>query len=149
MALSYTLAYVGCAVIFARFSDVIGRRDSFAIAFIIFLVSSLACGFAQTLNQLIALRALQGIGGSGLYSIAFVIMPEVTPEKNQKWIASLGGGVVTLAGILGPILGGVITDFASWRVSLLRIAQVYSNPQFLRLVSSHGYVDLNLVDILD
>ncbi|KAJ4257465.1 hypothetical protein NW762_008589 [Fusarium torreyae] len=65
VALAYTLAYLGCAIVFARVSDIVGRRDAFIAAYIIFFVFSLACGFAQTMNQLIAFRALQGIGGSG------------------------------------------------------------------------------------
>jgi MFS family permease len=65
IALAYTLAYLGCAVTFARISDVVGRRNAFITAYIIFFAFSLGCGFAQNLDQLIACRALQGIGGSG------------------------------------------------------------------------------------
>ncbi|KAF9769689.1 hypothetical protein IL306_012854 [Fusarium sp. DS 682] len=64
VALAYTLAYLGCAIVFARISDIVGRRDAFIAGYIIFFVFSLACGFAQSINQLIAFRALQGIGGS-------------------------------------------------------------------------------------
>lgn len=66
VALAYTLAYLGCAVVFARISDIIGRRDAFIAAYIIFFAFSLACGFSTNLEQLIAFRALQGIGGSGM-----------------------------------------------------------------------------------
>ena len=65
VALAYTLAYLGCAVTFARISDVVGRRNAFVAAFVLFLAFSLGCGFAQSLDQLIACRTLQGIGGSG------------------------------------------------------------------------------------
>lgn len=65
VALAYTLSYVACAVTFARLSDIIGRRTAFVAAYVIFFAFSLGCGFAQSLNQLIAFRALQGIGGSG------------------------------------------------------------------------------------
>ena len=68
VARAYPLAYLGCAIVFARISDIVGRRDAFIAAYIIFLVFSLACGFAQTLNQLIAFRALQGVGGSGMHN---------------------------------------------------------------------------------
>jgi MFS family permease len=66
VALAYTLTYLSCAVLFARVSDVIGRRDSFLISFILFFAFSLGCGFSQSINQLIACRALQGLGGSGM-----------------------------------------------------------------------------------
>ena len=66
VALSYTLSYLGCAVIFSRISDVIGRKAAFLAAFAIFIAFSIGCGFAQSINQLIVLRALQGLGGSGM-----------------------------------------------------------------------------------
>lgn len=66
VALAYTLAYLGCAVVFARISDIVGRRNAFIAAYVLFVAFSLACGFATSLNQLIAFRALQGVGGSGM-----------------------------------------------------------------------------------
>ena len=66
MALSYTLAYLSCAVLFARISDVIGRRVAYLVAYAIFVAFSLACGFSRSLTQLIVFRALQGVGGSGM-----------------------------------------------------------------------------------
>ena len=66
VALAYTLAYLGCAVTFARVSDVIGRRNAFVAAHVLFLAFSMACGFAQNLSLLITFRALQGVGGSGM-----------------------------------------------------------------------------------
>ena len=71
VALAYTLTYLCFAVTFARISDVIGRRKAFMLAYIIFFGFSLACGFSQSMPQLIAFRALQGIGGSGKSSSPF------------------------------------------------------------------------------
>lgn len=67
VALAYTLAYLGCAVAFAHISDVIGRRNAFILAYILFFTFSLASGFALNLQQLIAFRTIQGIGGSGMF----------------------------------------------------------------------------------
>jgi MFS family permease len=67
VALAYTLAYLSCAVTFARVSDVIGRRNAFVAGYVIFIAFSLGCGFAQDISQLIAMRVLQGIGGSGMF----------------------------------------------------------------------------------
>ncbi|KAF5561002.1 multidrug resistance 3 [Fusarium napiforme] len=100
VALAYTLAYLGCAIVFARISDIVGRRDAFIAAYIIFFIFSLACGFAQSINQLIAFRALQGIGGS---------------DNMKQHIAALVGLVITMSGVLGPVLGGILTHYASWR----------------------------------
>ncbi|KAF4624922.1 hypothetical protein G7Y89_g13248 [Cudoniella acicularis] len=115
VALAYTLSYLGCAVIFARIADIIGRRNAYISAFIIFFAFSLGCGFAQTLNQLIACRALQGIGGSGLYSLTFVILPEICPTHLLQGIGGMVGAVVAMSGILGPVLGGIITHYTTWR----------------------------------
>ncbi|KAJ4300265.1 hypothetical protein N0V88_002937 [Collariella sp. IMI 366227] len=86
VALSYTLTYLSCAVLFARISDVVGRRVAFAVAYVLFIVFSLACGFAQNMGQLIAFRAVQG-----LYSVSMIIMPEMTPDHQKKYIAAVVG----------------------------------------------------------
>ena len=115
VALSYTLSYLSFAVPFANLSDVIGRRAAWLLAFTIFFTFSLACGFAKTLMQLVGLRAVQGVGGSGLYSLTMIIMPEIVSVDKRKWIGAVVGLVVAVAGVMGPVVGGVITRFASWR----------------------------------
>ncbi|KAH8709547.1 Efflux pump FUS6 [Beauveria bassiana] len=115
IALAYTLAYLGCAVAFAHVSDVIGRRDAFLLASVLFFAFSMASGFAQNIRQLIALRTIQGIGGSGLYSLTMVILPEICPPSHLKFIGSLIGMVIVFSGVLGPLLGGALTQFTQWR----------------------------------
>lgn len=106
---------MGCAVLFARLSDVTGRRNAYVVAFVIFIAFSIGCGFATSLEQLIACRALQGIGGSGLYSLTMVIFPEISPPKVLPLIGSFAGMVVAIAGVCGPVFGGLITHYATWR----------------------------------
>lgn len=115
VALAYTLAFLGCAVFFARMADVVGRRNAFVAAFVIFFSFSLGCGFAHNLTTLVACRALQGVGGSGLYSVTMIIFPELCPQKMRAWISSLIGIVVSTAGVLGPVLGGAFTASGNWR----------------------------------
>ncbi|GIJ90530.1 hypothetical protein Asppvi_009487 [Aspergillus pseudoviridinutans] len=115
VVLAYTLAYLGCAVTFARVSDVVGRRNAFVAAYIVFFAFSLGCGFAQSLGQLIACRTLQGIGGSGLYSLPMIILPELCPENLRQYIGSIIGLVIAGSGALGPVLGGILTHYATWR----------------------------------
>ncbi|KAK2000657.1 major facilitator superfamily transporter [Colletotrichum falcatum] len=115
VALAYTLTYLSCAVMVARVSDIVGRRNAFLASFIIFFAFSLGCGFSQSLEQLVACRALQGLGGSGLYSITMIIFPEVAPKHLLQYVSSLVGLVVASAGVLGPVLGGILTHYASWR----------------------------------
>ncbi len=72
-------------------ADVFGRRDTFLAAFVLFFGFSLGCGFARNLDQLIACRALQGIGGSGLYSLTMVIWPELAQAGHEAVHSWLGG----------------------------------------------------------
>ncbi|KAH8815535.1 MFS multidrug transporter-like protein [Xylogone sp. PMI_703] len=115
IALSYTLSYVGCAIIFARIADIAGRKYTYAAAFVIFLAFSLGCGFSNDLASLVACRALQGIGGAGLYSVTVIILPEISTKKMQIFIGSIIGAVVAMSGVLGPVLGGIIIRYTTWK----------------------------------
>jgi MFS family permease len=114
-ALSYILADIGCAVFFTRLSDVFGRRQMVLASFFFFTIFSLACGLAQSVEQLIVFRALQGIGGTGLYSLCMVICPEISPPKFLPMVVTVIGATVAIAGVCGPVLGGVITGTTTWR----------------------------------
>lgn len=115
VALAYTLAYLGLAIVVARLSDVVGRRKAYLACLILFIAFSIGCATAKSLNQLIAFRALQGIGGSGLYSLGMIMFPEITPPRNTKHIASIAGLVIAAAGVSGPVIGGLLTDKVNWR----------------------------------
>ncbi|KAI3401350.1 hypothetical protein diail_11434 [Diaporthe ilicicola] len=115
VALAYTLAFLGSAVFFSRMADVVGRRNAFIAAFVIFFSFSLGCGFSQNMGTLVACRAFQGIGGSGLFSVTMIVFPEMSPPNARKYIAPLIGMVISTSGVLGPILGGLFTDYATWR----------------------------------
>lgn len=115
VASAYTLADVGFAVPFASLADIIGRFQAYLLALVLYLVFSIACGFAQSLNQLIAFRTLQGLGGSGLYALAVVIWPEMSTLNQKRWLGAGVGMVLAIAGAVGPLLGGAITSHTSWR----------------------------------
>ena len=72
MVVSYLLTYTGFMIIYARFSDVFGRKGALLVAVGFFGIFSLACGLARFMKQLIVLRAFQGIGASGIYAMVFV-----------------------------------------------------------------------------
>lgn len=86
------------ATIFARLSDMIGRKAVVFISFTIFTTFSLACGLAHTLVQLIIFRAVQGIGGSGLYSMTMVTFPEITPPHLLVVMSAVYGATISIAG---------------------------------------------------
>lgn len=115
IVLAYLLAYLGCATIFASISNVIGRRNAYLGAFTIFLAFSIGCGFSHSIEALIACRTAQGIGGSGLYTLALVIFGELCTPKLRKSVSSMVGLIIAIAGVLGPVLGGVITHYTTWR----------------------------------
>ncbi|KAI2463249.1 major facilitator superfamily transporter [Annulohypoxylon bovei var. microspora] len=156
VALAYSLAYLGCAVLFARISDVIGRRDAFLTSYLIFIVFSLACGFAQNLTQLIAFRTVQGLGGSGLYSITMIILPEISPRKVWRFIGGIIGVVIAISGVLGPILGGLLTEYTSWRwifwingpiggAAMLLFFIMWPKPQYLPNTERRSWKELDYV----
>ncbi|KAI1265897.1 major facilitator superfamily transporter [Xylariaceae sp. FL1019] len=142
VALAYTLSYLAFTTVIARISDVVGRRDAFLGSYAVFIATSIGCGFAQNLNQLIALRAAQGFGASGLYSLSMIILPEIVPPSWRHILASLIGIIITLASVLGPVLGGVFTRYAGWRwifwingpigaVSIILFFLAWPKPQYL------------------
>lgn len=115
IVLAYLLAYLGCATFFASIGNVIGPRNAYIGAFAIFLAFSIGCGFAHSIEALIACRAVQGMGGSGLYTLALVIFNHIDTPKMRQWVPSMVGLVIAIAGVLGPILGGIITHYTTWR----------------------------------
>ncbi|KAI4182056.1 MAG: hypothetical protein L6R41_006236 [Letrouitia leprolyta] len=81
----------------------------------LFTVFSLACGVAQTMEQLIVFRAFQGIGGSGIYGMVMAISPEITPAAKFGLVSGCISAVFASSSILGPIIGGAITSTTTWR----------------------------------
>ncbi|KAG8157943.1 hypothetical protein KVR01_012215 [Diaporthe batatas] len=115
MISAYLLGYVGVLIIFAKFSDIFGRKSMLLLAVIIFGVFSGACGAAQTIDQLIVFRAFQGIGGAGNYSISTVILMELVPSEKYAGLTTFVSVFYSLSLLLGPVLGGVISENTTWR----------------------------------
>ncbi|KAI0018085.1 major facilitator superfamily domain-containing protein [Xylariomycetidae sp. FL0641] len=113
--LSYLLAYLGFAICFAKLSDIYGRRELICAAWVLFAGSSVGCGFATTMNQLIICRAFQGMGGSGLYSLGQIVLFEVGPAHKPSLMGALVGLTLAVSYVLGPILGGIISSSTTWR----------------------------------
>ncbi|KAI0015069.1 MFS general substrate transporter [Xylariomycetidae sp. FL0641] len=119
---SYLLGYVGFLVIFAKLSDIFGRKFYLLLVLLLFAIFSAACGAAQTINQLIVFRAFQGVGGGGNYALSTVILIELVPSREYAKYASAVSVVYSLSLLLGPILGGAISQHSTWRwIFLLNI----------------------------
>ncbi len=112
---AYLLTSTSTTPIYGRLSDIYGRRALLLPAIVIFVIASVLCGMAQSLWQLIAARALQGVGGGGLMAMAQAAIADVVAPRErgryQAYMASTWG----VASIAGPILGGWMTDQLSWR----------------------------------
>jgi EmrB/QacA subfamily drug resistance transporter len=101
--------------IVSKLSDQFGRKWLLIGAVLVFLVGSAASGASQTMEQLIAFRALQGIGGGALATLVFTLVGDIfTPADRARW-QGLFSGVFGLASVIGPALGGWITDNSTWR----------------------------------
>ena len=115
IVLAYLLSYMTFAIMWAKLSDLFGRKACVLAAWCIFTAFSLGCGLAQSLDQLIAFRTLQGFGGGGLYSLGNVVMPEITPNKYYSVMTGAQGAIFAISSVLGPVLGGIIAKKTTWR----------------------------------
>ena len=98
-----------------KLSDLFGRKPIMLFGIVVFLTGSALCGTAQSMDQLIAFRAFQGLGAAALEPMAITIIGDLFPPRERgKW-QGVSGSIYGLAAIAGPLAGGWITDNASWR----------------------------------
>lgn len=110
----YLLASTAMVPIYGKLSDLYGRRIVLLFGITVFLVGSALCGIAQTMIQLILYRVVQGVGAAALTSTAFAIPADLfTPAERPRYMG-IFAGVFGLASVIGPYVGGVLTDNFSW-----------------------------------
>ena len=112
---AYLLTSTAATPLWGKISDLYGRKLIYQSAIIIFLLGSVLAGLAQDMPQLIAFRALQGIGGGGLMSIGLAIIGDIIPPRERGRYQGFFGAVFGVSAVAGPLIGGWLTDTISWR----------------------------------
>lgn len=112
---AYILVYAVLLITAGRLGDLYGQRNLFAIGLAVFTVASALCGFAQSAEQLIAARVLQGVGGAILVPQTLAILTSLFPPDRRGAAFGIWAGVAGLATLAGPTVGGAIVTYIDWR----------------------------------
>jgi EmrB/QacA subfamily drug resistance transporter len=110
----YLLTYAVMTPIFGKLADLFGRKKIFITGATLFLVGSALCGLSQSMEQLIAYRAIQGIGAGALMPMTFTIVGDVFKYEDRAKAQAIIGSIWGIAGIFGPLVGGFFVDYFTW-----------------------------------
>jgi len=112
---AYLVASTVTVPIYGKLGDIHGRRRMFVVAIVIFLAGSLLCALAQDIGQLVGARVVQGLGAGGLLPLAQTAIADLFSPRDRGRYQGLIGAMWAIAAIAGPLIGGTLTDAASWR----------------------------------
>lgn len=111
---AYLVASTVMVPIYGKLSDLFGRKPILLLGIGLFLLGSLSCGVSQSTGFLLASRALQGVGSAALFTSAFAVVADIFPPAERGKYQGIFGSAFALSSIVGPLLGGFITDTLSW-----------------------------------
>ncbi|WP_030338429.1 MDR family MFS transporter [Streptomyces sp. NRRL S-1022] len=112
---AYLLTMAAATPLWGKLGDLYGRKGAYSYSVLLFLVGTVLCGLAQTMGQLIAFRAVQGLGAGGLTVGALAVIGVLAPPQERGRIQSMVGVMLPVSFVGGPLLGGFITDYVNWR----------------------------------
>ncbi|KAI9353580.1 major facilitator superfamily domain-containing protein [Obelidium mucronatum] len=107
----------GCSVdiLFGKLADVFGRKWPFVASIILFVFGSILCGASTSMDMLIASRAIAGFGTGGIFSLSTIVVSDIVSLKERGAYQGIIGAIFGVSSILGPVVGGVLSDKISWR----------------------------------
>src|SRR5665213_946627 len=111
----YLLARAGTVPIYGRLADICGRRPVLVRGIVLFLVGSSACGLAWNMASLIVFRGLQGLGAGAIIPLVQTVVGDLYTVRERARITGYTASVWGIASVLGPLMGGVLSQYASWR----------------------------------
>lgn len=112
---AYLISATATTPIYGKLGDLYGRKKLLTISVIIFLIGSLLCGLSINLDMLIISRFIQGVGAGGLFPLVIATISDIIPLKDRAKYQGAFGAVFGISSILGPLLGGLLTEHISWR----------------------------------
>ncbi len=111
---AYLLAQTAVTPLYGKLGDLYGRKRILQTAIVLFLIGSALCGQAGSMTELIAFRAVQGLGGGGLIVLTQAVIGDIVPPRDRGRYQGIFGGVFGLASVAGPLLGGFIVEHVDW-----------------------------------
>jgi EmrB/QacA subfamily drug resistance transporter len=112
---AYLLAEIATIPLWGRFADMFGRKTIFLIGLVLFLVGSMLCGASGSMLELVLFRALQGVGAGCVLPVAQTIVADLYTMEQRPKISVMFSVVFGFGSIIGPLIGGFITEHLSWR----------------------------------